>query len=244
MRMLRGLVFDLDGTLVDTTYIHTVCWWQALERHGHRVPMSRIHRAVGLAGPQLLDAVLGSARSRAEDEDITAMEGALFRCWDDPVVPTAGARILLRWCQDEGLRVAVASSSQPDDAAQLLASLGRFEFDAVITAEDVQEGKPRPDPVTVALEKAGLSPDETAVVGDSVWDMETGRRAGVLPLGLECGGTSAAELLSAGAEAAFADPQALHCALLDVVHRTDWREQLRASATRSGPGERSRSRVG
>jgi beta-phosphoglucomutase-like phosphatase (HAD superfamily) len=228
---LRGLVFDLDGTLVDTTYVHTVCWWQALERHGHRSSMARIHRAVGLPGPELLDAVLGSARSHIDDGEVMATEGALFRCWDGPVTPTPGARLLLRWCQDEGLRVAVASSSKPEDAAPLLAAVGPFDFDAVVTAEDVEEGKPQPEPVVVALDRAGLAPEEAIVVGDAVWDMESGRRAGVVPLGLECGGTSAAELLAGGAEAVFADPHQLHCALHSVVHRPDWRSELRSLAT-------------
>jgi HAD superfamily hydrolase (TIGR01509 family) len=231
MTTLRGVVFDLDGTLVDTTYIHTVCWWQALERHGQRAPMAKIHRAVGLPGPRLLDTVLGTARDHDNDEEVSATQGALFRCWDGPVAPTSGARLLLRWCKDEGLRVAVASSSKPEDARNLLSALGPLDFDAVITAEDVGDGKPQPDPVGVALDRAGLSPDEAVLVGDGVWDMESARRAGVVPFGLECGGTSAAELLAAGAEAAFADPHELHCALVGVVHRPDWRAALGAATS-------------
>lgn len=231
MTGLRGLVFDLDGTLVDTTYIHTVCWWQALDRHGQRAPMAKIHRAVGLPGPRLLDTVLGTARSRDDDEEISATQGALFRCWDGPIAPTSGARLLLRWCKDEGLRVAVASSSKPEDARNLLATLGPLDFDAVITAEDVGDGKPQPDPVGVALDRAGLAPDEAVVVGDAVWDMESARRAGVVPLGLECGGTSAAELLAAGAAAAFADPHDLHCALVGALRETDWRAALGSTSS-------------
>lgn len=230
MTELRGVVFDLDGTLVDTTYVHTVAWWQALHQHRHHVSMAAIHRAVGMPGDRLLNQVLGTDRDHADDDAIAAAERAVFRTWEGRIPPTPGAGLLVRWCRDMGLRVAVASSSAKGDLALLLAALSQPEFDAVVTGEDVGTGKPDPDILSTALSRAELQVGEALLVGDAVWDIEAARRIGMASVGLECGGTSAAELNAAGATATFKDPHALVCALHtvlgDEVAKADWATSL------------------
>jgi HAD superfamily hydrolase (TIGR01509 family) len=206
---LSGVVFDLDGTLVDTTYVHTVCWWHAFVQFGHVVPMARLHRAVGMGGDKLIGHVLGEDRDTRHDADLSAAHLALFATWLDLVRPMPGALQLLRWCRDQRLTVALASSAQPRVLDAMLDVLDQPDFDVVTTTADVEESKPAPDLVAVAIEKAGLEPDEAVFVGDSVWDAQAAGQLGLPCVGLTCGGTSAAELTAAGAAWVLGDPHEL-----------------------------------
>ncbi len=94
----RAVLFDVDGTLVDTDYLHTLCWWQALQSTGHVVPMAALHRAVGMGSDQLLDHVLGAGRDKGEDDIITAGHDDRFATWHPRVVPLPGARELVSEC--------------------------------------------------------------------------------------------------------------------------------------------------
>jgi HAD superfamily hydrolase (TIGR01509 family) len=202
-----GVIFDLDGTLVDTGYLHTVSWWQAFEQFGYTVPMARIHRAVGMGGDNLIEHVLPEPCTHAEE--ITKAHDVLFATWHATVRPLPGAEALLRWCRDERLTVALASSSGQRDLDAMLDVLGHPDFDVLTTGDDAEHSKPSPDIVETALHRAGLSPDEAVMVGDSVWDVQAAAKAGVPCVGLTCGGTSGEELTAAGAVETFADPAAL-----------------------------------
>ncbi|HEX5187997.1 MAG TPA: HAD family hydrolase [Streptosporangiaceae bacterium] len=209
MALTAGL-FDVDGTLADTNYLHAVTWWEAFAQAGHDVPMASVHRVVGMGSDQLLDAVLPGNRDRAADSSITGAHSALYSTYWSRIRPLPGARKLLCACKDAGLRVVLASSANPPEFAALRAALACDDvIDAATSAGDVDKSKPAPDLVQVALEKAGVPADEAVFVGDTVWDVRACQKAGVPCVGLLSGGIAAAELSAAGAVAVFDDPAAL-----------------------------------
>jgi HAD superfamily hydrolase (TIGR01509 family) len=211
----RGVLFDVDGTLVDTNYLHAVSWWEAFRQSGHAVPMARIHRAIGMGSDKLLDHLLGADRDRAADETLRAAHLTLYTTYWERLRPLPGAADLLRACAARGLRVVLASSASKKELATLRRTL---DADDVIygatSKDDVGSSKPDPDIVAVALATGGLSADHALLVGDSVWDVLAAGRAGIGCVGVTCGGTSAAELREAGALETYDDPAAL-CANLD-----------------------------
>lgn len=204
-----GIVFDLDGTLVDTTYIHTLCWWQAMQQFGHERPMAAVHHAVGMGADHLLDHVLDAGRDPSQDDSITTAHDVLFATWHDRIHPLPAARALLNWCRDAGLTVALASSGGERDLWPMLDVLDEPDFDVVVTGDDVESSKPSRDLLEMVLWRTGLEPSDVLVVGDSVWDMEAAGRVGATAVGVATGGTSAPELRDAGAEFTFQDLYAL-----------------------------------
>ncbi len=225
----RGVLFDVDGTLVDSGYIHAVCWWQALRQHGHVIPSATIHRAVGMGVDQLVPHVLGaSADDLGEDATaaLAASHDALYATYWDRLEPLPGARELVRRCHDEGLVTVLASSAGSTELDALRAALDVDELlDHVTSSDDSDASKPEPDLVEVALAKAGLRPREALFIGDSVWDVQAAAGAGVDCIGVECGGTSEAELREAGAVDVFRDP----AQLLERWARTPLNHPMEAS---------------
>ncbi len=205
----RGALFDVDGTLVDSGYLHTLCWWQAFRQQGLDVPMATIHRAIGMGADRLVPHLLGDP-SEAQLADLSAAHDALYSTYWPSLRPLPGARELIRRSRDAGLVTVLASSAGGADIAVLRRVIDADAWlDHVTSADDVDQSKPEPDLVSVALERARLTPDEAVFVGDAVWDVEASARAGVRFIGVECGGTSAAELRDAGAEQTFRDPEDL-----------------------------------
>ncbi|HEX5287999.1 MAG TPA: HAD family hydrolase [Streptosporangiaceae bacterium] len=203
---VKAVLFDVDGTLVDTNYLHAVSWWEAFAQAGHDVPMAWIHRAIGMGSDQLLDVLLPAERDAGADAAISAAHGALYSVYWSRVRPLPGAADLLRACRRHGLRVVLASSADPGELDVLITALGVGEaVDEATSAGDVDQSKPAPDLVQVALDKAGLRPAEAMFVGDAVWDVQACQRAGVACVGLLSGGISEAELLEAGAVRVYRD---------------------------------------
>jgi HAD superfamily hydrolase (TIGR01509 family) len=197
---VKGVLFDVDGTLIDSNYLHTVCWWEACAQAGHEVPMARIHRAIGMGSDQLLDAVLPASRDKDADGDLTAAHAALYSVYWSRLRPLPGAAELLRACHQRGLQVVLASSAGPQELPVLRAALDADDaIDEATSAGDVKASKPAPDLVQVALDKVGLRPAETVFVGDAVWDVQACQRAGVACVGVLSGGFGREELLGAGA---------------------------------------------
>ncbi|WP_375485571.1 HAD family hydrolase [uncultured Jatrophihabitans sp.] len=203
----RGVLFDVDGTLVDSGYIHAVCWWQALRQHDRDVPTATIHRSVGMGGDKLVPHVLGEDVGDDVVEQIVASHDAVYATYWDRLRIMPGARELVRTCHDAGLTTVLASSAGSAELGVLRGVLDLDDaIDAVTGSADSRGSKPDPDLVQVALDKAGLRPRESVFVGDAVWDVEAATSAGVECIGVECGGTSEAELRDAGASAVFRDP--------------------------------------
>jgi HAD superfamily hydrolase (TIGR01509 family) len=204
---VHAVLFDVDGTLVDSNYLHAVTWWEAFAQAGHDVPMARIHRAIGMGTSQLLDRLLPADRDRDADSALGAAEAALYSVYWRRLRPLPGAPALLRACRGHGLRVVLASSANPRELSVLRATLDADDaIDAATSAGDVDHSKPAPDLVEVALDRAAAGPGEAVFVGDSIWDAQACQRAGVPCVGVLTGGTSESELREAGASSVYASP--------------------------------------
>lgn len=203
-------MFDVDGTLVDSNYLHAVAWWEAMAQAGYDVPMAAIHHVIGMGSDRLLNALLPVDRDETKDEDVRASHRALYGAFRARVRPLARSADLLRACQGEGLQVALVTSAEPADFAVLRQALDADDaIDHVVMGSDAAASKPAPDLVRVALDKTAARPDQVVFVGDTIWDVEACREAGVSCIGLRSGGISGAELLEAGAIAVFTDPAEL-----------------------------------
>jgi HAD superfamily hydrolase (TIGR01509 family) len=208
--MTPGVLFDVDGTLVDTTYLHAVCWWRALRQYDHDVPMARVHRAIGMGSDKILDALLGDDRDKSDDDDLRTGHSALYAQYWDSLRPQPGAVDLVRTCAAKGFTVGLASSAAPPEFAALRRALNVDDVVAGATnAGDAEESKPEPDIVQAALDRTGLAAEDVVFVGDAVWDVYAAANLSIPCIGLTCGGISAAELRDAGAVAVFADPAEL-----------------------------------
>jgi HAD superfamily hydrolase (TIGR01509 family) len=215
---LTAVLFDMDGTLVDSNYLHVVCWWEAFGQAGHDVPMVQVHRAIGKGSDQLLDALLPANRDRDGDDGIRAAHGALYATYWSRQRPLRGAADLLRACKKRGLRVVLASSADEREFAALRAVLRADDaIDAATSSADVERSKPAPDLVRVALGKARVGPEAAVFVGDTVWDVQACGKAAVPCVGLLSGGVGREELLGAGAAEVYEGPAELLAALPDSI---------------------------
>ena len=204
---LKAVLFDMDGTLIDSSYLHAVSWWEAFTQAGHEVPMARIHRAIGMGSDQILNALLPGGRDKDADAGISAAHSALYSVYWARLRPLPSAANLLRACHQHGLRVVLASSAGPGELAVMRKAIGADDvIDEATSARDANRSKPAPDLVQVALRKTGLRPADAVFVGDAVWDVRACQRAGVSCIGVLSGGISEQELLSAGALRVYQDP--------------------------------------
>jgi HAD superfamily hydrolase (TIGR01509 family) len=204
---LRAVLFDVDGTLVDTNYLHAVTWWQAFAQGGHYVPMTDIHHSIGMGSDQMLGRLLPADRDQGADEDLRASHDALYTTYWSRLRPLPGAADLLRACKARGLRVVLASSAGQAESGVLRAALDAEDaIDDATFSGDVDRTKPAPDLVEVALEKADVPAEQAVFVGDTVWDARASRKAGVPCIGLLSGGIGREELADAGVALIYADP--------------------------------------
>lgn len=208
--MRRAVLFDVDGTLVDSAYLHTLAWWHAFRMRDIDIPMAAIHRCVGMTGSLLVDTLLPPDRDRDADAEILSSHSAIFALNWPSLRALDGARDLLAECHARGLAVALASSARGPDLAAARKALGADEFiDAATGPNDAKASKPAPDLLIAALKAVGGSADGAVYVGDAVWDMKAAVALGVPAIGVTCGGTSASELRAAGAAEVFDGPRDL-----------------------------------
>ncbi len=201
-----GVLFDVDGTLVDTNYLHTLAWSRALASSGRWAPMHAIHRLVGMGGDRLLNELLGEDVPQARES-----RRAEYRRFYDEIRAFPAARELLETTHDHGLVVMLASSSPDEELAVARGVLGADRaIDAQTSADDVERSKPGPEVFLRALEVGGLDPRRSMAVGDSVWDVRAARAAGVACIGLESGGFSRSELADVGALHVYRDVEELN----------------------------------
>ena len=200
--MPPAAILDIDGTLVDTNYHHAIAWYRAFKQHEIVLPIWRIHRHIGMGGDQLIAALCDDATEEEQGDDIRDAEKALYFELIDEVRPLAGSRELIEDLKDRGHSVVLASSAKADEVEHYLDLLDARQLaDDWTTSADVEATKPEPDLVKAAMEKAG---DEDAVmVGDTTWDCEAAKRAGIQTIAVLTGGFSEAELRDAGAVAVF-----------------------------------------
>jgi len=196
-----AVLFDIDGTLIDSNYFHTVAWWRALQEAGEDIPMSRIHHLIGMGSDQLLRELLGEEREGLSDAH--ARHYAPFK-GDLRAFP--GAAELLRAVSKRGVQVVLATSSKEEDLQELLAEIDAGDAIAEIVHGDmVGSSKPAPDIFAVALETLGLTPGQTMVVGDTRWDLEAAHKIGVDVVTVLTGGWTRGDLAQAGAVAVYED---------------------------------------
>lgn len=204
-----AVVFDIDGTLVDSNYVHVVAWQRAFHTVRHPVDAWRIHRAVGMGAPQLLAALLGEAAEQVGSQ-VTQLHREHYLRSSDLLRAFHGARELIVAVAQRGARVVLASSAAPDELDILRSILDLPDTIAEITgAGDVEAAKPAPDLIEVALHRAGVTPDRAVFIGDTVWDVQACGKAGVPCVGVLSGGISSDELIEAGAVAVYDDCRAL-----------------------------------
>ncbi|WNM33125.1 HAD family hydrolase [Streptomyces sp. Li-HN-5-11] len=214
--MDRAAVFDVDGTLVDTNHLHVTTWWEAFRQAGHRVPMHAIHRSVGLGSADLVAHLLGEDRDKEQDARLSAAHTALYAQYFDRLPALRDAGRLLRKLHGDGWTVVLATSASGAELSALRRAIDADDaIAATASADDVEEGKPAPEPVEHALELAGVPAERAVFVGDTVWDMRAGSRAGVRCVGVLCGGIPRADLEQAGASAVYDDPAHLLASLPD-----------------------------
>lgn len=218
-RSVSGVLFDLDGTLIDSNFFHTVCWWQAFRQQQLDVPTAVIHRAIGMRADRLIPHVLSAAGldAQPEPDQLADAHDALYAAYWPGLRPLPGARELLRHCHQRGLTTVLASSAGEAELPVLIRVLDCDDaIDVATSSADAGTSKPAPDIVSVALDKAGLAAPDCRFIGDSVWDVQAAGKLDLACIGLESGGTSAAELRSAGAITTYRDPDDL------LRHNDEW----------------------
>jgi HAD superfamily hydrolase (TIGR01549 family) len=196
--MPPAAILDVDGTLVDTNYHHAIAWYRAFRQSGVLLPIWRIHRHIGMGGDQLVKALGGEQLENEQGDDIRAAESVLYGELMSEVEPLEGARELIEDLKGSGHAVVLASSAKKHEVEHYLDLLDARELaDDWTTSDDVEATKPEPDLVVAAVEKAGGG--EAVMVGDSTWDCEAAKRAGVDTIAVLTGGFSESELRDAGA---------------------------------------------
>jgi HAD superfamily hydrolase (TIGR01549 family) len=198
-------ILDIDGTLVDTNYHHAIAWFRALREFELTVPVWRIHTHLGMGGDQIVTALCGEDVERAHGDAIREAERKRFGELIDEVQTMERSRELILALREAGHRVVLASSAKADEVDHYLDLLdARDVVQGWTTSADVDATKPEPDLVNAALERAGTTDGDTAVmIGDTTWDVQAASRAGVQTLAVVTGGFSEQELRDAGATAVF-----------------------------------------
>lgn len=202
-----AVLFDIDGTLVDSNYLHIHAWHQAFGELDMNVESWRVHRGIGMDGSALLDELVPDAPDDVTDR-LKELHSSFYADAFPLLEPLPGALRLLDVIAASGLQVVLATSAPEEELDELRKVLERDDIlSAVTSSEDVETAKPEPGIVEVALERAGVEPDRAVFVGDSVWDIRSATRAGVACIGLESGGTERQRLLDEGAVAVYEAPR-------------------------------------
>jgi HAD superfamily hydrolase (TIGR01509 family) len=195
---------------VDTNYHHAIAWYRAFRRHGAAPPVWRIHRHIGMGGDQLVPALVGEELAERIGDDVRDAESELYGEMIEEVRPVEGARELIEDLRKAGHQLVLASSAKDEEVEHYLDLLDAREIvDGWTTSADVEATKPEPDLVRAALGKVGDGREPAILIGDTTWDVEAAKRAGIETLGVLTGGFSADELLGAGAVKVFPSVQEL-----------------------------------
>jgi HAD superfamily hydrolase (TIGR01509 family) len=197
-------ILDIDGTLVDTNYQHSIAWFRAFRRFDTTLPIWRLHRHIGMGGDQLVAAVAGDEFEAEHGDDVREAETEEYQRLIDEVQPMQDARRLIEDLVERGHTVILASSAKADELDHYLDQLDARELtDDWTSSDDVESTKPAPDLVEAALDKAGTDASDAVMIGDTPYDIEAADRAGVPTLAVLTGGFSEQELREAGAREVY-----------------------------------------
>jgi HAD superfamily hydrolase (TIGR01509 family) len=203
------VLFDVDGTLIDSNGAHAQAWVDSLREHGISVGADQIRRLIGMGGDKLLAAVAHVNEHSELGPAITLRKKAIFETLLPGLQPTLGARALLEYLRDRGVTVVIATSADDREMSALLQRAGVSDLVPARTSkDDAQESKPDPDIVQAALAKAHARPESSVMVGDTPYDIEAAARSGIGAIALRCGGYWTDHSLR-GAREIFDDPEAL-----------------------------------
>ncbi len=223
-----ALIFDLDGTLVDSVYQHVLAWHEALQEAGIELSVWRIHRRIGMSGGLFTRALLRETGRELDDALLARLQERhteAYRQRIGEVRPLPGARRLLGRLTELGCAWAIATSGRISSAGPAIAMLGVPEGVPIVTRDLVPHAKPDPDLFLEAVRQLGVDVTDAVVVGDSVWDMLAARRARTLGIGLLSGGYGTDELERAGAYRVYDDPADLLAHLDEVGVRSERDEE-------------------
>jgi HAD superfamily hydrolase (TIGR01509 family) len=207
-----ALLFDLDGTLVDSVYQHVIAWQQALAACDIALSVWRIHRRIGMSGGLFLDALqreTGRALDATTLKELSSLHAEHYLRQAGGVVPLPGARELLAHLHERRVPFAIATSGAQATAKSAIDLLDIPDDVPIVTRDVVDRAKPDPHLFLAAAQLLGVRPSNCFVVGDSVWDLLAAQRAGSLGIGVLSGGYGREELVGAGAYRVYADPAEL-----------------------------------
>jgi HAD superfamily hydrolase (TIGR01509 family) len=207
--VVRGVILDVDGTLVDSNEAHARAWVEALAEAGHEVEFAQVRDLIGKGGDKLLPEVSGVEEESEQGQALSERRAELFKERYLPEIkPFPQTRELVERMRAEGIRVVVASSAQKGELGPLLETAQVSDLvESATSSSDAENSKPDPDIVAAALEKLGLRPEEVLMLGDTPYDIEAAAGANVPTIALRCGGWGDAEL--DGALAIYDDPAEL-----------------------------------
>jgi HAD superfamily hydrolase (TIGR01509 family) len=209
------VLFDVDGTLIDSNGAHASAWTQALQHHGFRVRLEDVRRRIGMGGDKLLPAVAGIAEDSEAGKAVVSDKKAIFSSLLPALQSTPGARTLVEHLIASGVDLVIATSADDKELDAVLTQAGVADlFPTRTSKDDANESKPDPDIVLAALQKAQASPERTVMIGDTPYDIEAAERAGIACVALRSGGGWSDSELSA-ALALFDDPEDLLEAILE-----------------------------
>jgi HAD superfamily hydrolase (TIGR01509 family) len=215
--MTLALIFDLDGTLIDSVYQHIFAWRDGLNEQGADLPLWRIHHKIGKAGALVTKELLseaGLAPTPARMKGLREAHGLAYQKRAVNVKPFPGSEALIECLRERGTPWAIATSSGRETADENLHILGIDRMNAIVVGrEDAAFGKPEPDLVLAASKRLGVEPAQCSVIGDSVWDMVAAERSGASGIGVLCGGTARQALVNAGARMVCSGPLELRARL-------------------------------
>ena len=206
MTHIHAVIFDVDGTLVDSNDAQARSWVDALKEFGYSVPYEKVRPLIGMGGDKVLPETIGVQKDSEKGKQISKRRSEIFKEKYLPnVKPFPDAQKLLDRMRKQGLKLAIATSAQPDELRPLLQIVGAADLiEDKTTARDAKSSKPDPDVMQVALKRVGYPPNEVVMIGDTPYDIEAARKVGVGTIAFRCGGWSDSDL--AGAIAIYNDP--------------------------------------
>lgn len=209
MARKTAVVFDLDGTLVDSVYHHVLAWHEALQEEGINLSVWRIHRKIGMSGGLFAQGLLREMKHPVDPpllERLQKLHAEFYAKRRKWVVPLPGAKELLQRLSELKTPWAIATSGRMESAGPAIATLDVPEGVPIVTRDLVPHAKPDPDLFLEAVRQLNVDVMDTIVIGDSVWDLLAARRARTLGVGLLSGGYGQEELERAGAYRVYEDP--------------------------------------
>ncbi len=199
MAHIRGVILDVDGTLVDSNDQHAHSWVEAMAEYGYTVPFDKVRPLIGMGGDKVLPETLGIDKDSPQGEKIGKRRGEIFKQrYLSTVRPFPHAQDLLNHMRERGLKLAIASSSKPDELKDLLSIVGAADLIQDKSSEkDTSNSKPSPDVMHITLQKIGLPADTVLMIGDTAYDIEAAQKVGIGTIAFRCGGWSDSDLADA-----------------------------------------------